>query len=136
LKQIAEVIEFPYGGLLVTFSGNQLVAVDRLQVCRASFTKSAENASNFPELIRRGGAFRIQHETIEPKPIVFGTPISTGPCAMTVDQAEFENLEVTIDAFQKAGIGDSVPIKIKPLVPVRFELLKPESGVELSALVE
>jgi len=93
----------------------------------ATFEKSAENESTFPDLIRQHGAFRIQHDHLEPKPVIFGTPIYTGPCAMTFERFEVEELEATIDAFRKAKIGDGVPIRIKPLLPARFELLVAEA---------
>jgi hypothetical protein len=68
------------------------------------------------------GAYRTVHETYEPKPILFGHEVTTGPVTVTVNQAEVADYDATLSTYKAAQKGDSVPLKLIPRSPVRLEL--------------
>lgn len=83
--------------------------------------KSPENATVVPEQFGCEIVLRMEHEN--PTAALFGTPIRLGPIRIHIDRAKVIQLAATMKKFTKAKMGASVPIPLRPLVPVRFELV-------------
>ena len=77
------------------------------------------------------GHFRFAYARVEPRPVLFGATIDTGPCAIEFD-ADVADLGKTIKRFESAAIGDAVQVTFRPTVPMRFRLI---SDLELSSSV-
>lgn len=88
-----------------------------------SIVKSSENAELLPSTLPEVAAFRTQHESFVAS--LFGTRVEVGACAVQIDKARVKDLEQTISTFRQAQIGQDVRIVLRPLVPVRYELLAP-----------
>jgi len=71
-------------------------------------------------------ALRFVHETYEPKPVLFGNQVNTGPVRVTISQAEIADYDATLSAFKKAQVGDDLPFKLIPHGPGKIELDTPE----------
>jgi hypothetical protein len=92
----------------------------------ATVVKSEQNRDSLPrEFATGGGHFRFVHPRQEPKPILFGVPVDTGPCAVEVE-AQIVNLAATLEEFRNASIGDGVKMSFRPVRPARFSLLSDE----------
>jgi hypothetical protein len=71
--------------------------------------------------------YRTVYETYHPQPKLFGHVVTTGPVAVTLNQAEVADYDATISAYKASQIGDSVTFKFIPQSPVRIELVKPDA---------
>ncbi len=89
---------------------------------RNSLIKSAENATLVPQQFSEEIAFRMEHENATA--MLFGTPIRLGPTAIHVGRAEVVKFSETMQRFAKAKMGTSVPIALRPLMPVHFDLIE------------
>jgi hypothetical protein len=87
----------------------------------ATFIKCPENATVIPQQFRDEIVLRMEHENSTAT--LFGTPIRLGPTRIQIDRAKVIQLSVTMKKFTKAKMGANVPIPLRPLVPVRFELV-------------
>jgi hypothetical protein len=65
---------------------------------------------------------RLEHENANAT--LFGVPIRLGPTRIQVDRAQVIQLSATMKKFTNAKMGTAVPIRLRPLVPVRFELVE------------
>jgi hypothetical protein len=86
-----------------------------------TFTKSPENAMVVPQQFRDDFVLRIENENVNAT--LFGTHIRVGPTRILIDQAKVIQPTATINKFVKAKMGASIPIPLRPLLPVRFELV-------------
>jgi len=99
----------------------------------ASVVKDEENRESLPQQFASGAArFRFVYPRMEPKPVLFGTTIDTGPYAMEFD-AQIIDLGVTLEQFRNAAIGDALRFSFRPTSPVRFSLLSDDEVDSLSA---
>lgn len=90
----------------------------------ADLVKGHGNENTAPELLSNAtGAFRFEYPFLSPKPILFDKEFDTGPCAITIEKGILENPQQVIESFRAARINDSVHLSIKPLTPIKFELL-------------
>lgn len=87
----------------------------------ATFTKGPENATVIPQQFRGEIVFRMEHQNSIAT--LFGASIRLGPSRIQVDRAKVIQLAATMKKFTKAKMGANVPILLRPLVPVRFELV-------------
>lgn len=85
--------------------------------------KTETNSEMVVSFLKDPQSIRIAHETLLPKPRLFGTEIDTGPCAMTIKTSTVKNLDETLCAFENTNIGDSVRISLTPTSPITHELL-------------
>jgi hypothetical protein len=74
-----------------------------------------------PQQFRSEIVLRLEHENSNAT--LFGTPIRLGPTRIQVDRAQVIQLSATMKKFTNAKMGTAVPIPLRPLVPVRFELV-------------
>jgi hypothetical protein len=86
-----------------------------------TITKSESNISEI-ENLSHGMAVRFVQETYEPKPVLFGHQVQTGPVRVTINKAEVGDYDVTLSEFKSAQIGDSVRFKVLPRGPGKLEL--------------
>ena len=106
--------------LLTRYIDEGTFAADNIST---SILKSEENRTVMRQALADGkGHFRFAYARVEPKPVLFGTTIDTGPCAIEFD-AGVADLEKTINRFEAAAIGDAVEVAFRPTVPVCFRLI-------------
>jgi hypothetical protein len=97
-----------------------------------AMVKSEENRNMMRQALANGkGHFRFAYARVEPKPILFGTTIDTGPCGIEFD-ADVADLKTTMESFESAAIGDAVQVTFRPTAPLRFRLI---SDIELNSSV-
>jgi hypothetical protein len=88
--------------------------------------KDEGNRESLPQqLANQIARLKMVYPRMEPRPVLFGTTIDTGPYAMEFD-AQIIGLDATLEQFRKAAIGDVVPFSFRPTGPVRFSLLSEE----------
>jgi len=92
----------------------------------ATLVKSEENKNVVPEqlAINKAG-FRFTHKRHEPRPILFGATVDTGPFGIEVEAIVRDSADV-IKRFREAAIGDDVRISFRPTGPARFFLIPGE----------
>jgi len=86
-----------------------------------TFIKCPENAKVVPQQFRDEIVLRLEHQ--DSTATLFGTPIRLGPTRIQIDRAKVIQLSATMKKFTKVKMGMGVPIPLRPLVPVRFELV-------------
>jgi len=90
-------------------------------------TKSEENRDLLPQQFALGRFFfRFTNMRHEPLPVLFGTPVDTGPVVVETE-AEIKDLSITLRAFTEAAIGSGVRMSVRPLAPVRVSVLSGEA---------
>jgi hypothetical protein len=104
--------------ILRAFALNEPLELTRFT---ASFIKCPENATVVPQQFRNEIVVRLEHENANAT--LFGVPIRLGPTRIQVDRAQVIQLSATMKKFTNAKMGTAVPIRLRPLVPVRFELV-------------
>ena len=109
--------------LLKTFMESGYLAIGNIS---ATLVKSEENKDLLTKNFASGtGHFRFAYPFKDPKPMLFGVAIDTGPCAIELD-AEIVNLATTLEDFRNAAIGGGVQVLFRPINPARFILLSAE----------
>jgi hypothetical protein len=68
-------------------------------------------------MLRNPSQFAMVHKEVTAE--LFGSVIPVGHCAMILGNAEVKDLEQAQSDFRKAKVGDSLPLSVKPLEPVR-----------------
>jgi len=86
-----------------------------------TLVKSAENSELLPNILREIVPLRIVHQSITFR--LFGTEIHLGTCATQLDKAEFKDPDRILLDFERARIGEGIPLSIRPLMPARIFLL-------------
>lgn len=94
-----------------------------------TLVKSEINAALPEEAFRSLGIIRAVNERLEPRPKIFGVPIDTGPCAITISNFSVENFAETMSRFRAAKLGEGVSFLVRSDQPARFELM--DSAEEL-----
>ena len=98
----------------------------------AVVVKSEDNEGMMRDALASGrGHFRFAYRRVEPRPILFGAVIDTGPCALEF-QADIARCDDTVKRFEAAAIGDSIEVMFKPSTPITLRLI---SESELTASV-
>ena len=98
----------------------------------ASVVKTEEN-QDLPQRLAGGrGVFRFVHPRHEPKPMLFGVDVDTGPCSIEAE-CELNDLSKTMEEFRQATIGSAVPFSFKPVQPARFSLLTEQQWRDFGA---
>lgn len=98
----------------------------------AVVVKSVDNEGMMRDALASGeGHFRFAFSRVEPRPILFGAEIDTGPCALEF-QANIADLDETVKKFEAAAIGDGIEVTFKPSTPVSLKVI---SEGELAASV-
>lgn len=93
-----------------------------------TLVKSAENSDLLPSILRQPTSLRIVHESATFH--LFGTTkITVGAFAIELERADFKNPHRALIDFQKAKIGEGVPMSIRPSKPPRIFLLADEGSM-------
>lgn len=106
--------------LLKAFALNEPLELNRFT---ATLIKSPENATIVPQQFRDEIVLRLEHENSTA--VLFGTTIRLGSTRIQMDRVEVIQFSNTMKRFSDAKMGEAVPIPLRPLVPVRFEIVEP-----------
>lgn len=113
--------------LLKAFAQGERVSLNDLS---ATLVKSDSNKELLPIQLATGrGVFRFAHPRNEKNLKLFGMDIETAPHTIEAE-CEINNLAGTLDAFQRASIGDGVEISFRPVSPARVALLTDQEWQE------
>ena len=104
--------------ILRAFARNEPVELSQFTT---TFVKSSANATVIPERFRKEMMLRMEHQNSTAR--LFGTSIRIGPSRIQLDRAKVVQLAATMRKFREAPMGAGVTIRLRPLVPVRFELV-------------
>ena len=72
-------------------------------------TKEHEGKVN-PELLQQDLSIAVQYERLEPKPVVFGVPVDTGPLILFGKKAQVREPSEFLQRYSQAKYGDAISI--------------------------
>lgn len=114
--------------LLRAFALNEPLELNRFT---PTLIKSPENATIVPQQFRDEIVLRLEHENSTA--VLFGTTIRLGSTKIQMDRVEVLQFSNTMKRFSGAKMGEAVPIPLRPLVPVRFEIVEPKALLSRSS---
>lgn len=106
--------DFHSVNLLYALASGEGLSLEKMEM---NLLKSEQNNVTFPNALRNPVRFTVVHNDLTVQ--VLGTEVRAGSCAILFDKAEFTDPEQTLADFTKARIGESVPLSLKALSPVR-----------------
>ncbi|MGE5111178.1 MAG: hypothetical protein ACM3JB_10000 [Acidobacteriaceae bacterium] len=94
--------------LLMAIQKNRELPFEALN---AKLTKSAEHEAAVLNMGHESLRLLVQFPRLQPAPVVFGTPVHTGPLALRADEANVEGLNDFLARYRAAQYGEGVPIR-------------------------
>jgi hypothetical protein len=98
-------------------------AVDEANELTISLVKSHENKDSLSTTMSGPSMLRMERPFHDPRPMLFGKEINTGPCALIFDEVLLKDREETLAVFSRAKIGDAVSLSFG-VKSVKYELVR------------
>jgi hypothetical protein len=98
-------------------------AVDEANELTISLVKSHENKDSLSTTLSGPSMLRMERPFHDPRPMLFGKEINTGPCALIFDEVLLKDREETLAVFSRAKIGDAVSLSFG-VKSVKYELVR------------
>ena len=77
----------------------------------AKLVKSVENEGNVKFVVAQSLEISASAEQFEPKPVIFGVPVDTGPVTLYATGARIKRPKVFMRRYASANYGDALPIE-------------------------
>jgi hypothetical protein len=103
---------------LYAVASGEGLSVDNVAI---KLVKSEQNSKLFPAVVREPTPLTMVHDDVTFH--LFGNEFRVGRCAIHLGKIEFDNPEGVLLDFQKAKIGEGVPLSIHPIEPARVSLV-------------
>lgn len=73
--------------------------------------KTREHEANFkPDMLQQTLEIVLNNERLDPRPIVFGVPVDTGPVSLVGKSARIKQISAFLKKYARAKYGDAIPI--------------------------
>jgi hypothetical protein len=106
--------DFHWLNFLYALTSGEGLSLGKMEM---NLLKSEQNKETLPNALRSPVQFSVVHNNLMVQ--MMGAEIHVGSCAMLFCKAEFLDPEQTLTRFREAQIGESVPLFVNPLSPVR-----------------